>query len=59
MASWDKYVISADDMDFLLNTVLNIKNEGLSSESLDKYLYATTKSKDKVECRLFLDVIVL
>jgi len=37
---------------------LNLKSDGLSSESLDKDLHATPETEDKVKSRLLLDVVV-
>ena len=37
---------------------LNIEGDGLSGECLDEDLHTTTESKDQVESRLFLDVVV-
>ena len=40
-------------------TCLDFKGDGFSSECLDEDLHATTQTtEDKVECRLFLDVVV-
>ena len=37
---------------------LNIEGDGLTGEGLDEDLHTTTESKDQVESRLFLDVVV-
>jgi hypothetical protein len=37
---------------------LNIKGDGLASESLDENLHTTAESEDQVKCRLFLDIVV-
>jgi len=37
---------------------LDLKSDGLAGESLDEDLHATSKSKDEMECRLFLDVVI-
>jgi len=37
---------------------LDIKGDGLTSESLDKDLHATSKSEDKVQGWLFLDIVI-
>merc|ERR1719150_1333341 len=44
----------------ILNGVrgLNLKSDGLASESLDKDLHASAKSQDKMESRFLLDVVV-
>jgi len=50
-------------LDLGLNVVdsvgrLNLKSNGLASQSLDEDLHTATQAEDKVECRLLLDVIV-
>merc|ERR1712010_448923 len=44
----------------ILNGVrgLNLESDGLASECLHEDLHATTKTKDQVESRLLLDVVV-
>ena len=37
---------------------LDIKSDGLTGESLDENLHASTKSEDEMESRFFLDVVV-
>jgi len=37
---------------------LDLKSDGLASEGLDEDLHTTTQTKDKVESRLLLDVVV-
>src|SRR5687767_4191435 len=37
---------------------LNLKGDGLSSESLDEDLHTTTETEDQVQSRLLLDVVV-
>merc|ERR1719499_263823 len=51
-------------LDLCLNVLdrvirLDIQGDGLSSQSLDEDLHGTTsKTKDKMKCRLLLDVVV-
>jgi len=37
---------------------LHLQSDGLSSQGLDEDLHASPKSENKVECGLFLDVVV-
>ena len=37
---------------------LHFQSDGLASQSLDKDLHATSQTKDQVQGRLFLDVVV-
>ena len=37
---------------------LHFKSDGLASQCLDKDLHATSQTKDQVQRRLFLDVVV-
>merc|ERR1712066_1008385 len=37
---------------------LNIKSDGLTSQSLDEDLHTTSESEDKMESRFFLNVVV-
>merc|ERR1711970_881532 len=44
----------------ILNSItrLHLQGDGLTSQSLDKDLHASSQSEYKMECRLFLDVVV-
>jgi len=44
----------------ILNSVarLHLKSDGLARQCLDKDLHATSQTKDQVQGRLFLDVVV-
>ena len=56
---WDTFLIL--DLSFdVFNGVcwLDIKSDGLTSESLDEDLHTTSKSEDEMESGLFLDVII-
>jgi len=56
---WDTFLVLDLSLD-VLNSVcwLDIKGDGLTSESLDEDLHTTSKSKDEMESRLFLNVVV-
>ena len=56
---WDTFLIL--DLSFdVFNGVcwLDIKSDGLTSESLDEDLHTTSKSEDEMESGLFLDVVI-
>ena len=56
---WDSLLILDLGLD-VLNAVtwLDIKSDGLTSESLDEDLHTTSKSEDEVESGFLLDVVV-
>jgi hypothetical protein len=56
---WDTFLILDLSLD-VLNGVcwLDIKGDGLTSESLDEDLHTTSKSEDEMEGGLFLDVVI-
>merc|ERR1712038_1152380 len=56
---WDSLLILNLGLD-IINGVrwLNIKGDGLASESLDENLHTSTKTKNKMKGRLLLDVVV-
>jgi len=56
---WDSFLILDLGLDVLDSVSwLNIKGDGLTSEGLDEDLHTTSESKDKMESRLLLDVVV-
>merc|ERR1719163_2363794 len=56
---WNTFLVLDLGLD-VFNAVcwLNIEGDGLSSKSLDEDLHTTSKSKNQVEGRFFLDVVV-
>ncbi|ELU43530.1 hypothetical protein AG1IA_02424 [Rhizoctonia solani AG-1 IA] len=59
LVRWDPFLV----LDFSLDVVngirrLDLQSDGLSRQSLDEDLHTTTETKDKVEGRLLLDVVV-
>merc|ERR1712142_1106357 len=44
----------------ILNSItrFHLQGDGLTSQSLDKDLHTSSQSEHKMECRLFLDVVV-
>jgi len=59
LIGWDSLLVLNLGLD-VLNSVcwLDIKSDGLTSESLDEDLHTSSKSEDQVESGLFLDVVV-
>jgi len=56
---WDTFLVLDLGFDVLDGVrSLDLKSDGLAGESLDEDLHATSKSKDEMECRLFLDVVI-
>jgi hypothetical protein len=59
LVGWDSFLVL--DLCFdVFNGVswFNIKGDGLSSESLDKDLHSSSKSENKMEGGLFLNVVI-
>merc|ERR1711981_399831 len=56
---WDSFLVLDLGLD-VLNGVcwLDIKGDGLTSESLDEDLHSTSESEDEMESGLLLDVVV-
>jgi hypothetical protein len=68
LSSEDESLLVWGDSFFILNlgldsldgvSLLNLKSDGLSGESLDENLHSTSESEDEVKSRLLLDVVVL
>jgi len=59
LIGWDSFLILNLGLD-VLNGVrwLNLKGDGLSSESLDEDLHTSTKSEDQVKSGFLLDVVI-
>ena len=59
LVGWDTFLILDLSLD-IINGVrwFNVQGNGLTSQSLDKDLHATTKAKHQVQSRFLLDVVV-
>ncbi len=59
LVGWDTLLVLDFGLD-VLNGVcwLDIKGDGLTSESLDEDLHTTSKSEDEMESGLLLDVVI-
>jgi len=59
LIGWDSLLVLDLGLD-ILNGVrwLNLKGDGLSSESLDEDLHTSTKSQDQVKSGFFLDIVI-
>jgi len=57
---WNSFLVLDFGLDILNRVVgLDVQGDRLSGEGLDENLHSTTaKAKDKMECRLFLDVVI-
>jgi len=56
---WDTFLVLDLGLDILDGVrSFDLKSDGFASEGLDKDLHATTKAKDEMEGRLFLDVVI-
>ena len=56
---WDTFLILDLGLDVFDGVSwLNIKSDGLSSQSLDEDLHTTSESEDEMEGRLLLDVVI-
>jgi len=59
LIGWDTFLVLDFCFDILDGvTWFNFKGDGLPSESFDKDLHATSQTKNQMEGRLFLDVVI-